>query len=45
VTAQRWWTRDELDAATALFSPRRLPSLLRELLEHGPPAEPIDVGV
>ena len=45
VTAQRWWTPDELDSATALFSPRRLPSLLRDLLEHGPPADPVDVGV
>lgn len=45
VTAQRWWTRDQLDSATGLFAPRRLPSLLRDLLEHGPPAEPIEVGV
>lgn len=45
VTAIRWWTLDELEAADALFSPRRLPSLVRSLLEHGPPAEPIDVGL
>ena len=42
----RWWTLDELEAATdVLFAPRRLPTLLRELLRDGPPAEPIDVGV
>ena len=41
---RRWWTQDELEA-DALFAPRRLPLLIRELLLHGPPAEPIDVGV
>jgi G:T/U-mismatch repair DNA glycosylase/ADP-ribose pyrophosphatase YjhB (NUDIX family) len=42
---QRWWTLDELDASGELFSPRRLPDLVRELVERGPPAEPLDVGV
>ena len=33
----RWWTLDELEAATDVsFAPRRLPSLLRELLRTGP---------
>ena len=42
----RWWTLDELrTAADVRFAPRRLPSLLRELLRSGPPAAPIDVGV
>jgi 8-oxo-dGTP diphosphatase len=45
VTAIRWWTLDELEAADVLCAPRRLPALLRELLLHGPPAEPVDVGV
>jgi double-stranded uracil-DNA glycosylase len=45
ITEQRWWTRDELEAANTLFSPRRLPSLLGDVLDHGPPSEPIDVGV
>jgi 8-oxo-dGTP diphosphatase len=45
VTAIRWWTREELEAGDALFAPRRLPLLLRELLLHGPPAEPLDVGI
>jgi 8-oxo-dGTP pyrophosphatase MutT (NUDIX family) len=46
VTALRWWTLDELDAATDVdFAPRRLPTLLRELLRDGPPSEPVDVGV
>lgn len=43
--AVRWWTLEELEAAEALFSPRRLPLLLRELVLHGPPAEPLDVGL
>jgi hypothetical protein len=45
MTAVQWWTREELEASEALFAPRRLPLLVRELLLHGPPAEPIDVGV
>ena len=45
VTDIRWWTLDELEAAEALFAPRRLPALIRALLLHGPPSEPVDVGV
>jgi 8-oxo-dGTP diphosphatase len=42
----RWWTIHEIDVAMdENFAPRRLGSLLRELLDHGPPAEPLDVGV
>ena len=45
VVAQRWWTLDELEASAESFAPRRLPGLLRELLEHGPTPQPLDVGV
>jgi len=45
MTAVRWWTLAELEAAEAQFAPRRLPSLVRSLLRDGPPAEPLDVGV
>jgi TDG/mug DNA glycosylase family protein len=41
----RWWTPAELASADAILAPSRLPTLLRELVEHGPPVEPIDVGV
>jgi TDG/mug DNA glycosylase family protein len=41
----RWWTLEELEAADEQLVPRSLPQRLRELLEHGPPAGPIDVGV
>jgi 8-oxo-dGTP pyrophosphatase MutT (NUDIX family) len=41
----RWWTLDELEASDAVFYPTRLAHFLRELLERGPPREPIDVGV
>jgi hypothetical protein len=41
----RWWTRDEIDAYEGVLSPRRLKELLRDFDEHGPPAEPVDVGV
>jgi ADP-ribose pyrophosphatase YjhB (NUDIX family) len=41
----RWWTADEIEASSQTFAPRRLAALLRELLESGPPPEPIDAGV
>ena len=41
----RWWTLDELEAAETQFAPRRLPLLVRSLLEGGPSANPVDVGV
>jgi 8-oxo-dGTP pyrophosphatase MutT (NUDIX family) len=45
MTDVRWWALDELEAADAVFAPRRLPQFVRELVLHGPPAEPFDVGV
>jgi len=45
LTAIRWWTRGELEAAGAEFAPRGLPALVRDLVQNGPPAEPIDAGV
>ncbi len=50
----RWWSIDELvDVPTDLdaapgqvrFAPRRLAFLVRDLLESGPPARPIDTGI
>ena len=41
----RWWTLDELESTADDFSPGRLPVFVRDLLENGPPAEPVDVGV
>ena len=41
----RWWTREEIEAYGGTLSPRRLRELLDELDRHGPPAEPVDVGV
>jgi len=38
----RWFTLDELDGV--ITGPRRLPELIRNVLEHGPPAEPFDAG-
>ena len=40
----RWWTLDELEASTEIFGPRRLPALLRDLVENGPPARPPSIG-
>ena len=42
---QRWWTQGELDAAEVTFSPRRLPALVRQLIDDGPPPDPVDIGV
>jgi TDG/mug DNA glycosylase family protein len=41
----RWWTLAELESTREQLMPRSLPQRLRELLEHGPPAEPFDVGI
>ena len=45
VTELRWWSPEELAGSTATFAPRRLPELLRDLVEHGPAPAPVDVGV
>lgn len=41
----RWWTLAELEQSDATFYPTRIARFLRQLLEVGPPEEPIDVGV
>jgi ADP-ribose pyrophosphatase YjhB (NUDIX family) len=42
----RWWTLDELHAATdVIFAPARLAHFLERLLRDGPPAVALDVGV
>jgi TDG/mug DNA glycosylase family protein len=45
VVGQRWFTRSELACAGLIFAPRRLPDLLEDLLDGGPPSDPIDTGV
>ena len=45
MTAIRWWTLDDMEAAREPFAPRRLPQLVCELIRHGPPAEPVDAGL
>ena len=46
----RWWTIDEIEAASGddppvRFAPRRLAALLRELLAGGRPPAPVDTGI
>ena len=41
----RWWTLAELEASSEELVPRTLAARLRELLEHGPPPAPVDVGI
>jgi double-stranded uracil-DNA glycosylase len=43
VYGHRWWTLGELETTTEHLAPRGLATQLRELLEQGPPPEPIDV--
>jgi G:T/U-mismatch repair DNA glycosylase/ADP-ribose pyrophosphatase YjhB (NUDIX family) len=45
IAGQGWWTPEELEAPGTIFAPRRLLELLRDLLNDGPPPEPVDVGV
>jgi ADP-ribose pyrophosphatase YjhB (NUDIX family) len=45
LTAWRWWTLAELDAAADELVPRDLAVRMRALLSDGPPAEPIEVGI
>ena len=45
VAELRWWSQDERADSMEIFAPRRLPELLRDLVEHGPATTPVDVGV
>ena len=40
----RWWTLRELQATSERLVPSTLGALLHDLLAHGPPPAPIDVG-
>jgi TDG/mug DNA glycosylase family protein len=41
----RWWTLGEIETTDVVLYPTRLSALLRDLLERGPPPQPIDAGV
>jgi 8-oxo-dGTP pyrophosphatase MutT (NUDIX family) len=43
-SAARWWTAVELHASQATFAPSRFVALFGDLIQAGPPFEPIDVG-
>ena len=40
----RWWTVDEIERSEDEFAPRSLATRLRDLIAHGPPNTPVDVG-
>lgn len=44
VTGVRWWSDADLATAIEPVFPRRLPELLAQLRETGPPLRPIDPG-
>jgi hypothetical protein len=39
-----WWTLADVEGSDAVFYPTRPAYFLRQLLESGPPTEPIDVS-
>ena len=41
----RWWTLAEIEESDEVFVPAALGGHLRALVEHGAPAEPVDVGI
>jgi len=41
----RWWTTPEIHGSNELFVPQRLGELLDDLIRHGPPEEPVRVGI
>jgi len=45
VTGMRWWTAGELATAGETVFPARLPELVTQLRESGPPPRPIDAGI
>jgi ADP-ribose pyrophosphatase YjhB (NUDIX family) len=45
VSDVRWWNVAEVAVSDDVFAPRRLAALVTDILAHGPPPEPIDVGV
>jgi 8-oxo-dGTP pyrophosphatase MutT (NUDIX family) len=40
----RWWSIEEIEESEEIFVPLRMGELLRDLVENGPPAVPIDTG-
>ena len=40
----RWWSVAELQAASDLFAPKALPSLVADLIVNGPPPQPALLG-
>ena len=44
LAAWRWWTLDELSTTADRLVPSDLAARLRHLVEHGPPAKPLDLG-
>jgi 8-oxo-dGTP pyrophosphatase MutT (NUDIX family) len=44
IPEHRWWTVEEIERSTERFGPRRLGSMLRDLLNDGFPPEPIEIG-
>ncbi len=44
ISALRWWSAEELEAADEPLAPRDLAARLAVLLRDGPPAEPVPLG-
>lgn len=44
VVAHRWWPVDELAQTSDRLVPPHLAQLIRDFIDNGPPAQPLDVG-
>jgi 8-oxo-dGTP pyrophosphatase MutT (NUDIX family) len=44
VVGHSWWSLEELSSARVVTAPRSLAGLVKELLERGAPATPLEVG-
>ncbi len=45
VQEHRWWPLSELEATNDVLTPKNLAALLRDLVEHGLPAEPVTIPI
>jgi ADP-ribose pyrophosphatase YjhB (NUDIX family) len=41
----RWWTVEELTRTGDVLAPSNLAALVRDVLQHGPPPQPIEMGL
>jgi 8-oxo-dGTP pyrophosphatase MutT (NUDIX family) len=45
ISEHRWWSVAQLQGTSDPLTPRDLPRLLTDLLRHGPPPQPLTIGI